>query len=243
MILPWLRPLVPNQFSLLPPSPYLGPGKMGVIQNTKNSVLYHPEGNPPRMFTQKLNLFLLNVFLEEILSLIMKTFLIFSAFKEKPTKTKQSHMHRFFFFLLPKASPELMSVLFPALVSWGGLPQRGCIWNFVNFTVLFSMKPSEILLSLDFCWGAWQWWVGQDPHTGTRFCRAVKVGYVLLSPHLHHLYMHFQNSFHFHKFLLTNIWVQPYGRKEYHKHDIFFLNSNIAVTLQQNGKRKKISLS
>ena len=66
-------------------------------------------------------------FLEEILSLIMKTFLIFSAFKEKPTKTKQSHMHRFFFFLLPKASPELMSVLFPALVSWGGLPQRGCI--------------------------------------------------------------------------------------------------------------------
>lgn len=69
--------------------------------------------------------------------------------------------------------------------------------------------------------------------------QSCKVGYVLLSPHLHHLYMYFLNSFHFHKFLLTNIWVQPYGRKEYHKHD-FFLNSNIAVTLPQNGKRKKI---
>lgn len=182
-------------------------------------------------------------FLEEILSLIMKTFLIFSAFKEKPTKTKQSHMHRFFFFLLPKASPELMSVLFPALVSWGGLPQRGCIWNFVNFTVLFFHEAiwnpsfSGFLLRGLAVMG----WSGSTHWD--QVLQSCKVGYVLLSPHLHHLYMHFQNSFHFHKFLLTNIWVQPYGRKEYHKHDIFFLNSNIAVTLQQNGKRKKISLS
>ena len=159
--------------------------------------------------------------LEEILSLIMKTPLTFSTFKEKPTKTKQSHMHGLFFFVFPKATAELTSVLLPALVSWRGLPQRGCIWNLVNFTVLFCIRQ----LKSFFLW-IFAERPGSDGlvriHTHwDQVLQSCKVGYILLSPHLHHLYMHFLNSFHFHKFLLTNIWVQPYGRKEYHKHDFF----------------------
>ena len=182
--------------------------------------------------------------LEEILSLIMKTFLIFSAFKEKPTKTKQSHMHRFFFFFFYPKHHQSSRLSYFQLWCPGEDFLRGAAFETLSILQWFFpwSRPKSFFLWI-FAEG-----LGSDGlvriHTHwDQVLQSCKVRYVLLSPHLHYLYMHFQNSFHFHKFLLTNIWVQPYGRKEYHKHDIFFLNSNIAVTLQQNGKRKKISLS